>query len=458
MMKWVLGAAALASCGWASATWVHSSQAASQYEVSLAAFGLRHGVELVEVGYERSLLSSVARTEVRQGAGVSQYAEFVPESWREDSRLVLKHVIQHGPLILDDGVSTLAARVVTTLDFDSLNAVAGAALREACGCEEPLRVVSEVKHDGSLSHLISSHALMVRSQQEAGELAVDVGAVHGQLTTDREGRVAASGELGAISGSVGPLRFRHQPTTWTYSGIAADIAGLGTFEARSPGLTLDGEGASIAVNGLKAKSRNVLEGGQLNGAVQLGFESLSGPITLGPQSMTATVSGIAESAVSQYTRAISTADFNTVEGRKRFMTSYLALFSPGSALRIALESQSASGHRAELEYSVAYAHARGQLNTVGDLLNRIRGGIEAEVAVDWLRETGLEQAAPALYAVTVPVADRLTLNASLSNGQAELNGQSVPIDQMFGPALAQPLPSMQALASQWIALEQQQLP
>lgn len=449
MTKWIIGVAALAGCGWASATWLHAEQAAEQYDVSLEAFGQRHGVELVELDYEKSLLSSVARTEIRGGIPIAQYKDLLPETWREGSRLVLKHEIQHGPLIVGDGVETLAARVVTTLDTGSLNSEVAAVVREACGCEEPFRIVSHIKHDGSAEHKMSLDALSWHGQLQENSFSARIAASNGWLTTSADGVVKSEGEFGTAALSIESFEWSTDASRWTFTGQAAGIAWLGRYEALPADFSIRGEGFELTFDDAYASFNNAVDGGLLNSSLEVGFKSLDAPRALGKSVATFSVNGVHEAAMKNYATVASQLNFETPEEIENFLNAYIGLFSSGVAMQLALDVRSESGHAAEMAYDMAYEPTDAELMTVGDLVDQLRGGVKVDVELGWVSEMGLDHLAPMAYQMAVPSEDRITLDASLEGGQAHLNGQPLPVAQMFGPAMAQPLPSVNAIAAQW---------
>ena len=144
---------------------------------------------------------------------------------------------------------------------------------------------------------------------------------------------------------------------------------------------------------------------------------------------------------------------NTLAGREQFLTAYLGLFEPGVSMQLSLSSKSASGHDAKLAYDLAYVSEDGELQTVGDLIARLRSGLDVDVELSWLNELGLDHLYAAAQHATVLEQDRITLDAKLADGLVRMNGDTVPVAQMLGPLVDQALPSMQMIASQWMALE-----
>ncbi|MEM7378288.1 MAG: DUF945 family protein [Pseudomonadota bacterium] len=450
----LVGSVALIGCGWASATWLHAETVADEYTVSLEALGQRHGVELVSLGYERSLMSSVARTEVHGGLAVSGYGDMLPEAWRKDSRVVLKHVIQHGPLVLEDGVEPLAALVTTTLDLDHLNGVAASGVREACACEEPFRIVSRIQHDGSVTHEWDFMPLSWRDDIDGAPLSLSMGPIDGTLSTSADAKVEARGSLGSVVADLGAFELNYKPTQWTYAGTVSDIPGIGEFEGQSDGLTLSVNGNDTVFRGVGFSSRNTVENGVLGGVARFGIKGVDGATTLGPSSFSMTVRGLSADAVAQFNPKVSQMSLDTVAGRERFLAAYLALVQPGAGLGFDIHTESTQGHSVELTYDMAYAHDTGELATVGDLIGRIDGRLEADLALTWLQDMGLERAIPTVQQTAIVSGDHATLTASLSGGQLTLNDQPFPLDVVFGAVLAQPLPTLSVIAEQWRAAEQ----
>ncbi|MEM6986412.1 MAG: DUF945 family protein [Pseudomonadota bacterium] len=453
LSKWIVGALALAGCGWAGATWLHGERAVTHYNVSLEAFGERHGVELANIGYERDLLSSVARTRVMGGLSVSQYSNLLPVGWRAGSQLVFKHEIQHGPLVVEGGVKPLAARIVTTLDLDALNARAAAGVRDACDCDAPFRVVSDVSHGGDITHAFTTEAMRWFELGGPDPLSVHIAATDGRLTASADGKVEGAGELGSIVLRSKHGSAMHEPTQWSYRGVQARVAGLGTFEARSAGLRIELKGGELALEGFEAVSHNELVDGKLNGSMRFTLERVDGERSLGPSALTVAVRGVPEAAVVEYASAVAAADMDTLAGREQFLSAYLDLFEPGVSMQLSLSSKTASGHDAKVAYDLAYVSEDGELQTVGDLIGRLRSGLDVDVELSWLNELGLDHLYAAAQHATVLEQDRVTLDAKLADGLVRMNGDTVPVAQMLGPLVDQALPSMQMIASQWMALE-----
>lgn len=422
----------------------------SAYDNALEDMRARHGVNMEVLDYEKNFLSSRVRTAVRGDTGALSQAKDLPEPLKSlAEEFVLIHDIEHGPLVLSDGAKVLASRVTTTLDMDSLEPAFAAAWHEACSCEQPLTLVSEMGLGGESEHALS--LLKMAGQVEEAQWRFD--GVEAQIGVAADKRVTTTGTTGELSFNNGA---RHatlsagewQSQTREHWGVALE----GDFSYKAPSLAIGDDEKQVSLKDIALGARSLVEGETLRSDVEITVADFDAPdLKLQNSRLALDSYGIPAKVAAEFTEKASVLDLSADGELLEFLELYSALLAPGAGLKYsvqtALEDAGEVNSHLELNFEPPAGQGLEQLHTVGDLLQSLRGeaALDFDAALLAQLEVPPEQAAMALSTFTQN-GDQYSFGATLEGGQLMLNGQPFPLEMFFAEVLAQPLPTKEQIA------------
>ncbi len=450
MKRLLIAVPLLGAASWAGATLYAGNQAQTAYGELLEQLKVQHGLHVEPLDYDKNFLGSRVKTVVNGGSGSLSAAKDLPEPLRSlAGRFVLDHEIEHGPMVLSNGLQALAGRIKTTLDMDSLDPDFAQRWKEACACEEPVVLLSEISLQGEYSHAFTVASLDWRD----GDKHVTFGGLRSQARVDSDKSARSSGEIGRLS-----LRWQQgsslqvEPGQWQLDGTEAIkhiVVGEGVFSLPAVHFTQDGKVAEF--QGIKALFNTEIQDGLLNSSFDVGLDVLKGPAgELQDTHLSFSLDGITASALSDFSGRLAMTDLSSDSAAQiELLQLYRGLIAPGIAFKYGLRGNHAAGGDFDASIAMKYDPAGGvsfaSLQTVGDLVEAIKGDVS--VAFD----QGLLSVLPEQLKLMIPstfesLEGRYVLKAELSEGQAAVNGDPVPLAMMFGAQFAQPLPSLEEVA------------
>lgn len=456
MKRTLLAVPLLGLAGWAGATMYAGQETQSAYDQLLEQLRVQHGLQVEPMAYEKNFLSSKVKTIVNGQTGSLSQTQDLPAPFQAiTDRFVLVHEIEHGPVVLSNGLKALAGRIKTTIDMESIDPEFAQSWKQACACEEPLVLQSEITLQGEYSHVFDMQSL----DWQDGDKKLSFGGIHSESRVDADKMAKSSGETGALSihfdgGSVDVASGQ-----WQMSGreaIKHIVVGDAVFKL--PRIDFENEGNVTELTGIEFDLKSDLSDGKINSYVDMGIASLTAPnLGLNDTHFDVAVTGLPADKITSLTKGIATLDMSSNGEPIELLKLYRQFIAPGIGIRYGLRGKHAVDGEFDAAVALTYQPSTGitfdDLQTVGDLVSALQA--DASVTFDDALLTQLPNNAgqnPMLASVFSKAGDEYKLKASLLEGNAELNGNPFPLSMMFAQQMAQPLPSMEAVA---LAMQQQ---
>lgn len=177
-------AAALLPVAWGGTTYVVSNQFEPAYDQLLSQLN-QQGVMVEKRAMESGFTQSTAYTTL----------QLPSEAGSDDVEVVLRHDVQHGPVVTDGGLQLVANRTVTTIDMDALAEETKKEIVQLFAGKVPLQVVSTTGFSGVTDVLVDVAA----AQQEKDGVAFNFAGGQGDFTVTRSGDVKGQLDLGSLA-------------------------------------------------------------------------------------------------------------------------------------------------------------------------------------------------------------------------------------------------------------------
>jgi len=440
----------LGVAGWAGATMYAGQETQSAYDQLLNQLRVQHGLQVEPMEYEKNFLSSRIKTIVNKSNGQYDSVDDLPEPLRSlSSSFVLVHDIEHGPVVLSNGLKALAGRIKTTVDMDSLDPEFAQAWKQGCACEEPVVLQSEITLQGEYSHVFDVASI----DWSDGDSHVSFGGIHSESRVDTDSRATSVGQTGVLSMQFDGSHINVAAGQWQLLGreaIKNIIVGDATFTL--PSINIDNAGKNTALSEVKVELKSDLSNGNINSYADFSAGTLSTPMaSFNDTHLDLEVNGISAETFTESMEGLSHLNRDIDQHAVELLEIYHNFIQPGLELKYGLRGENANGGAFDAGIALSYAPEAGisfdNMQTVGDLLT----AIEAKASVK-LDDTLLSQLPgdadqnPMLHSIFNRTSDGYSLNAHLLDGSAELNGNPFPLTMMFAEQLAQPLPTIEQIA------------
>lgn len=450
MKKALLVAPLLGVAGWAGATMYAGQETQSAYDQLLDQLRVQHGLNVEPMEYEKNFLSSKVKTIVNTRTGTLSQTQDLPAPLLVmGDQFVLTHEIEHGPVVLSNGLKALASQIKTTLDLDSVEPEFAKAWKNACACEEPVVLLSEITLQGEYSHAFTMNAL----ESQDGQTKYSFGGIQSNTHVNADKIARSTGQMGALYLQSEELEMDLAAGQWEMDGHEAlkNII-VGEAVVNWPSMNIKGAEGGVELSGLQFDLKSDVTNGKLNSYGDFSIASLVAPfVELSDTHFDVAVTGLDANNLTEMSEKISKLDLSSQGQNAELLNLYKELLVPGVGIRYGLNGEHTSGGAFDASIELAYQPAEGKtfddMHTVADLVNASLA--EAKVNFDQQLLAHLPPQAsqnPMLAFGFSQAGDKYSLNASLKEGIAELNGEPMPLAMMFAEQLAQPLPSAEEVA------------
>lgn len=478
MKKFLLGTVVLLLISWAATTWMISGQVEKNFDNAVNVLNQRLQqefplIQVKPVSFEKGLLSSRASSQV-----------MVPgEAGSVEGTITLKHQIFHGPVMLTPlGVKAGSTYILTTLDIATLPAEGRKAIEKAFAGQEPLRVGLLTKTGKDIGIDLEVAAATVADDTDNGG-ALRFDGLNAALETDFAGSYltgkAATGPLSiadseGVEIEIGPSNSDFDIDTLykgtvLSGGTRVHVDNMRTTAGGKPLLDM----GNIRVESQTEQTPEQTTTSSLTvdaTSLQLGAKDKGIQLNNGHLQLATTINGLDTRILKRVTDAAmqlhqkemqslaramtdqpSAADAEVMTTAARnYVAGILELIKPGisNKNRISLTSDAGSMH-ATLELAYAGKRALQHLGTLRELISAIDGNLVLTVDDELLQAMALDKAAalPVAFGLANHDNGKLESRVSIENGIISVNGQPVPILEMLGPVLDQPLQFEQLFGS-----------
>lgn len=460
----LLAVPVVAAAGWGGTTLYVAQETESSFEQMAETMRVQ-GIQVESQSYEKGFRTSTARTVLSgEGGSLSAFKDFAEPLNRLADGFALEHAIEHGPVVLSGGVEALAGRVTTTLDMDSVDPEITKAWLAACDCDQPLLVASEIDLLGGSSHSFDFQALAFELENNS---TLNFGGLKGETSIDASGLVSSKGTTGALSLVSDEGSLKLDAGDWEFSGkklLEHFAVGEGAFNF--PLLSLDADGKSNVFKGLKGVVASDITDGGLDTKVSFKVDSMQMadlPVdALSDFQLDVAMNRLPVDEMLSFTDKMADIDMSEAEGNPFYILElYRDLIVPGVGLEYGLSGtiagQGAFDSLLKLSYQPTAGTGLDDIETVGDLVSSLHANLTLSGDAGLLDTLGADVSQnPMLAGFYDAAKDQYSVEASLADGVANLNGMPFPIGLMFAEQFAQPLPSIEEMKALAEAAEQGQ--
>ena len=306
--------------GWLGASWWIGKQTETfvreqlikPQENSVLPAGLKQEV----VSYERSLFSSTAVTKlVLDNPLLKGMAE----------EIQLKHYIQHGPILLGNGIHLGSSNWTTTLDTSKLPEASQNWLKEAFANKEPGKLKTAIGFGGNANYHFQLHPLISNGGTDGVNLKIT------DLVTD--GAIKPKGEMSPGTFSMKGFELRDNNVTFTIPDVKAEgktdvhsSLGLGNVNIKAPNVQILTAGSTEPISLDMTVTTDIREVGKsLQGNLAFNANNVKGPgAEVKSAALKVDYSGFNVEESKQWSRLWTSKLQETAKGRKHIWEEQLA--------------------------------------------------------------------------------------------------------------------------------------
>lgn len=491
MKKILISVALIVPVLWAGVTWFTSIKTEEVFDEMLTESNqkLMESFPFVKVekqSFEKGFTSSTAKSTITLNSEIFEYEE-------EPLKLVMNHTIYHGPVMMTpNGMKTGTSYVRTTLDQTSLPAEIKDLVKLLFEGKEPIvsgiqaGVGGNVDVDMEIAPLsfdAKKHTALTGEEPDSGDPElISFAGMTGHFTTNTEGtRLNGTMNIGALE-MKGKEDGKDIVMTMAPSVADMDVDELykgtildGSVVMKIPEFVFsDGKGSDVTFHGLTVVSKADQDGDKFGGVGSFDVDKLlvqapDSPIQF-PESkvhLSFGVKGFDRDAViklvdlGQEMRSSQFALFGNddpeqlgeamIQSMGAYYTALGATIKQGVGINTDFELSNDTGKSA-LNLDLNYAEAKQlfDLKTIRDVIMALQGQLKISI------DKGMIAGTPAEEAIGMPVAMGFAVDkgeayeavADLGSGELKVNGEPMPILDMLGGMVDQPIPWEMIMSSQ----------
>ena len=483
MKKLLLSAGLIIPALWAGITWFTSSQTEDMFDKTLTESNQKLTesfpfIKMEKQSFEKGFINSTAKS-------VITFDKNLFDDENKPTSLTMNHTIYHGPVMMTpNGIKTGASYVFTTLDQESMPDKSKDLVRLLFDGAEPFASGVHAGANGSINIDLEIAPISFdnRKYNELTGKSVDpdrldalsFAGVTGHLATNTEG-TTLKGTL-----SMGAVKLKGDSSSIVDIAMAASAIEIeineiykgsmldGSIEITIPEFTLsEGEANDITVNGLTTVIKAYGEDGSYGGLVSLDIEKIvarkdNPPFNL-PESkfhLTYGAKGFDREDIinlidlDNEMRSTQLALMGNSGARQKSLIAMTAstgayilalgeAIKPGVASNVAITVSNKNGNSAaNLDLNYAASKNLLDLKTIMELVVALQGQLKISI------DKGMIAGTPAEEAIGMPLAMNFAVDkgetyetiANLAEGKLKVNGETVPVLEMLGGMIYQPIP------------------
>jgi len=494
MKKILLGLALVLPVLWAGLTWFTSNKTEAVFDENIVEANQQMAEQfpfftMKKKSFEKGFTSSTAKSEITLN---EEFMELLDAPMGDESiKLTMNHKIYHGPVMMTpNGTKTGGSYIMTTLDQESLPAEVKELIKLAFDGKEPIvggaliGAGDSVEIDMEMAPMsINNEKLLALTGEEPdsdADFNVTFEGMTGHFTSNKEGTTLKGAfNLGAMElkgvDSGEPIHMLNAASVANfdidelYKGTILD----GEFDMTFPELKVIGDGNEIMMSGLTITSSADEENGLFGGfgtvdVARLLVKSPDMPVEF-PESKIhlkfgvkgfdrASVVKLVDMEQEMHTQQMkligSNLDDAAMESMMGSMGTYYAamieMVKPGVEINTDLELSNDTGKSA-VNFDLNYADAKKllDLKTLREVIMALKGQLKISIDKSMLAGTELEEA------IAMPMAMGFAVEkdgvyesvADLGGGELKVNGEPMPILDMMGGMVDQPIPWDDILSS-----------
>lgn len=480
MKKLLMGIALIIPVAWAGILWVTSNKTEEVFEGMLAESNQKIAeevpfVKIEKQSFEKGLLTSTAKSLITLDPEILDNEE--PLS------VTLEHTIYHGPVMMTpNGIKTGTSYIFTTLDQESLSSDAREVIDLLFDGKEPIvsgiltGLDENVDVDLKVVPLhFDSEQFDVRSGTSSEDkMILSLDGMSGQFATNAEGtRIKGVLDFGILK-LLGKEDGKNINMTMAASVTEMNVEEIykgsildGSAEVKIPEISFsDGEGSGFTLEGVTFLSASENQNGSISGVGtidvdKLRIKKIDAPVAFPESSvhMNFGLKGLEREALmkfidagkemnkSQFVLLGSDDPQQSSDALTTAMSTYFntlgEVLRQGVEMNNVIEISNNSG-KSSVKLDLLYVDSKKllDLRTIKDVIMALKSQLKISIDKKMIAGTPAEEAIgmPLAMGFAVDMGEVYEAVADLSSGELKVNGEPMPVLDMLGAMVDQPLP------------------